>query len=242
MGKTMIDVERTVAELVLQRPGRARVFERLEIDYCCGGKVPLADACAARGLDAQTVAVLLEAVESAVPTPEAGWTRASLVELCDHIVESHHAYLRDELPRLALLVDKVARAHGASDPALRDVSETFHALAAELDGHLEDEEVALFPLIERLEAGGTVDQAELRAALAALEREHGEVGAALSRLRALTAGYVAPGGACNSWRAMLDGLKALERDLHEHVHEENNILFPRVAELARAGRSRRTPC
>ena len=228
---TAIDAQRTVGELVTERPGRARVFERLEIDYCCGGKRPLADACAAKGLDAGAVAAMLEALEEA-GGEEPDWTKRSLGELCDHIVETHHAYLRDELPRLSALVGKVARAHGNRHPELADVSETYEGLAAELSEHMLKEEHVLFPACRRLEEGEEILAAGLAAPIAVMEDEHAAAGAALERLHALTGGYEPPTDACNSYRAMLDGLATLELDLHEHIHEENNILFPRASALA----------
>ncbi len=226
-----IDAQRTVGEPVTERPGRARVFERLEIDYCCGGKRPLEDACAAKGLDAVAVAAMLEALEEA-GGEEPDWTTASLGELCDHIVETHHAYLRDELPRLSFLVGKVARAHGSRHPELTDVAETYEGLAAELFEHMLKEEHVVFPACRRLEEGEEILAAGLAAPIAVMEDEHAAVGAALERLHALTGGYQPPRDACNSYRAMLDGLATLELDLHEHIHEENNILFPRASALA----------
>ena len=214
-----------VGALVTERPGRARVFEQYGIDYCCGGKKTLAAACVEKGVDAADVLAALAAVETADPGEE-DWTRASMTHLCDHIETTHHAYLRGELPRLEGLVDKVARAHGAGHPELSEVQETYGALAAELRDHMEKEEVVLFPAIRRMEAAGL--RAPLVAPIEVLEHEHDSAGRALERLRELTAGYEPPQGACNSYRAMLDGLEQLERDMHTHIHEENNILFPRA--------------
>ncbi|HZO49283.1 MAG TPA: iron-sulfur cluster repair di-iron protein [Gaiellaceae bacterium] len=237
-----MDVTTTVAELVAERPGRARVLERLGIDYCCGGKVPLRDAVAGKGLDPSTVLVLLEAIDDAVAAGR-DWREASLSELCDHIVREHHAYLRDELPRLAALAEKVERAHGGEHPELRDVRATLGALTIELTGHLQTEERLVFPALRRLGAGGELEPAQLDGALAVLEQEHDEAGVALARLRELTGGFVPPAGACNSFRAFYAGLADLERDLHEHVHEENNVLFPRAAALVHVERKsgRRPP-
>lgn len=231
----MIDAQRTVGELVTERPGRARVFERLGIDYCCGGKRPLSEACAKKELDAATVVAMLEATEEA-SAGDAGtdWTQASLAALCDHIVGSHHAYLREELPRLAFLTDKVATAHGNRHAELLDVRDTFAELSAELGIHMLKEEYDLFPACRRLEHGEPISAAALGPPIAVMEDEHAFVGAALERLHELTQGYEPPADACNSYRAMLDGLSTLERDLHEHIHEENNILFPRAAALAEA--------
>jgi regulator of cell morphogenesis and NO signaling len=231
-----IDPEATVATLVLEQPGRARVFERFAIDYCCGGKVPLRAACEERGLDVGLVLdALAESPRAETDWAETDWAAASLEALCTHIVDHHHAYLREELPPLAALTEKVARAHGDRHPELDNVAAIFAVLRAELESHMEKEEQLLFPacvaLERRTETGlpFSVD-----APIAAMVHEHDEVGAALERLRDLTGGYSPPGDACNSYRAMLDRLESLERDTHEHVHEENNILFPRAAALERA--------
>lgn len=227
-----IDPARTVAELAVERPARARVFERLGLDYCCGGKRPLREACAEAGLDAATVVAMLEATETARSGPAESWVDVPLGALVDHIVGRHHAYLREELEPLAALVDKVARAHGTTEPALADVRSTFGELRGELEAHLEQEERVVFPLSRRVGEGARVDEGFLREAIGEAEHEHAAVGAALARLRDLTGGYELPAGACPSWRAMLDRLRTLEADTHEHVHEENTILFPRALELA----------
>jgi regulator of cell morphogenesis and NO signaling len=232
---TAVEPEATVAALVLEQPGRARVFERFEIDYCCGGKVSLRAACAERGLDLDVVLGALREARAA-GIEDADWTAASVGELCAHIVGHHHAYLRDELPRLRLLVEKVARAHGGNHPELADVEATFADVADELEAHMDREEQVLFPACVALESGegngfafGSVGN-PIRVML----DDHDEVAAGLGRLRRLTGDYEPPSDACNSYRAMLDRLHTLEVDLHRHVHEENNILFPRALELEAA--------
>lgn len=219
----------TVAELVLDRPARARLFEQLGVDYCCGGKRTLAEACRERGLDADTVVALLNADLADGPAP-ADWSRAPLGELCDHIVEAHHGFLRRELPRLSTLWEKVERAHGAESPAAAEVRATFEQLRIELEQHTTEEEETVFPRLRDAEEGGSLDEA-FAAELAKLEHEHDHAGALLARLDELTDGFDLEGALCNTHRAAVDGLHELERDLHEHIHEENNILFPR----ARAG-------
>jgi regulator of cell morphogenesis and NO signaling len=219
---------RLVGELVAERPARARLFEHLGIDYCCGGRRPLADACREHGVDAATVAVLLDALDEATDRPaEPDWARASLLALCDHIVEVHHAYLRRELPRLSELLAKCVRAHAADRPELIELRATFERLRAELERHLAEEERVLFPVCRTLEPGEPADSV-LPGSLERLETEHAATGGLLERLSLLTGGYDLGGALCNTHRAALDALAALERDLHEHVHEENNILFPRV--------------
>ena len=222
-----VKADTQVATLVLEQPGRARVFERFGIDYCCGGKVPLGTACAERELD-------LAAVISALDEPrtsdaeDVDWTAKPLADLCAHIVGRHHGYLRDELPRLRLLADKVARAHGGTHPELVTVQTTFAALADELERHMAEEEQIVFPACVALDEGGGGEVPSIESPIGTLLHEHDEVAARLSRLRTLTNAYEPRAGACNSTRSLLDRLQTLEADTHRHVHEENNILFPRA--------------
>jgi regulator of cell morphogenesis and NO signaling len=220
----------TVGEIVAQRPARSRVFERLGIEYCCGGKIPLEKACAKRGLHAESVIATLEATEAA-PDGDGGPDLAALdlSGLVQHIEGTHHAYLRGELPRLGALTSKVARVHGGAHPWLVELDDVFHRMAAELEQHMHKEEQVLFPAIVRIGAGNPSD---VSGPVAVMEHEHDEAGAALTRMRELSGGFTPPLDACNSFRAMLDGLRELELDTHEHISIENNILFPRALAMA----------
>jgi regulator of cell morphogenesis and NO signaling len=219
-----IDPFRTVAELVLEQPSRARVFEELGIDYCCGGRTALAEACDARGLAVEEAVAALDAAADA-PTGERDWSTAPLPELCDHIVSEHHERLRRELPRLDGLLEKVVRAHAEERPSVVELRDTFTSLRRELEEHLAAEEEELFPLVR---AGGPYDAAQVHE----LEHDHEWAGTALARMRRLTGGYDLEQALCNTHRATLDGLHELELDLHQHIHEENNVLFPRALAVA----------
>jgi len=224
----MIDPSRTVAELVLEQPSRARVFEELGVDYCCGGKSSLGEACAARGVDVEAALAALESVADEpvlAGATERDWTQASLTELCDHIVSAHHDHLREELPRLDGLPDKVVRAHGDERPELAEIRETFGALRAELEEHMATEEAELFPLVAR---GGPYDADQV----AELEHEHEFAGSALARMRELSGGYDLGRALCSTHHATIDALRELELELHQHIHEENNVLFPRALATA----------
>ena len=177
---------------------------------------------------------MLEAIDAGDEEDEQDWSTAALADLCDHIVERHHGYLRDELPRLSALVEKVAEAHGEEHPELLEVVDVYGAIAAELQGHMFVEEAVLFRACRDLEAQGWSDVESLAGPVMAMESDHATTGAALARLGTLTAGYTPPPEACNSYRALFDGLETLERDLHRHIHEENNILFPRAIALEAA--------
>jgi regulator of cell morphogenesis and NO signaling len=221
-----------VADLVLERPSRSRVFERFGIDYCCGGKKPLAVVCAERELDLGEVARALDDPGPA-GADEIDWRTRPGSELCAHIVDHHHAYLREELPAMRALVDKVAKAHGRAHPELLDIRATFTAMADELEQHMVKEEQVLFPACVALEGGDASGFAfgSVENPIGVMLHEHDEVATGLSELRALTHGYEVPDDACASYRSMLDRLHTLETDTHRHVHEENNILFPWAIDL-----------
>lgn len=229
----MISTNATVSGLVTERPGRARVFEALGVNYCCGGNRTLGDVCAEKGLDADTVIRMLDAhLPGAGAENGKDWSKATLTEIADHIVEVHHGYLKEALPRLERLVGRVATVHGEGHPELLELRETFGALKPELEAHLLKEEEVVFPMcgeLERAEVKPDFHCRTIENPIGTLVAEHEEVGGILARMRELTGGYEPPEGACNTYRAMLDGLEELERDVHMHVHKENNVLFPKAS-------------
>jgi regulator of cell morphogenesis and NO signaling len=234
-----LDIHATVGSLVAASPNRSRVFEQLGIDYCCGGKKPLSEVCAQKELDAGTVLRMLAALDHADAAGASGTPADAaampLTALCDHIVATHHAYLRQELPRLDFMTHKVSDVHGDKDARLRSLRKVFVAFQAELASHMAKEEQILFPLIRQLDAGTdlrAVDGCGLDGPIAQMEHEHAAAGDALARMRDLTDGYTPPDWACNTFRAMYDALRRLEQDMHQHVHKENNVLFPRAMRLA----------
>ena len=234
---TRTNLNTSVGDWVARHPQTSRVFESLQIDYCCGGGKLLEQACRDRQLDPQQILLQLEQTIDGADEPTNDWLNAPLVELCDHIEQTHHAYLREELPRLTEMVAKVVAAHGENHPELATVQEVFNSLRAELEPHMFKEEQVLFPAIRQLEQSaddpsfpfGTVANP-----IRMMEQEHDDAGYALSRLHTLTRDYHIPEGACNTYRAMLAGLRHLEKDMHRHVHKENSILFPRAIELERS--------
>jgi regulator of cell morphogenesis and NO signaling len=221
-----LDPRRTVGELVAERPGRSRVFEEFRIDYCCGGRRPLEEACEEAGVEADRVLNALRDADATRPdTSERKWVGAGSAELIQHILSVHHDFLRRELPRLDGLIEKVVEAHGPNHPELSEVRATFLALRDELQSHMAKEENVLFPAIVRAEPGASPGPFD--GPISVMEHEHAAAGRAMESLRSLTGDYTPPADACNTYRAMLDGLIEFERDLHQHIHEENNILFPR---------------
>jgi regulator of cell morphogenesis and NO signaling len=237
-------VHDTVGEVVARRPALSRAFERAGIDYCCGGKKTLEEACRERGLDPRAFIAELEATPALdAPDQAVGPAAMSLAELADHIERTHHAYLRSALERLGRLTEKVASVHGEKDPRLHEVRDTFLGLAGELAHHMMKEERILFPMVRQLEASAEVPVfhcGTLANPIRQMELEHDEAGSALERLRGLTGGYTPPEWACDTYRAMLDALVHLEQDLHQHIHKENNVLFPRVLDME-AERQRKSP-
>ncbi len=225
----------TVGQLVAERASRAKVFERFGIDYCCGGKISVADACARHGVDPVAVLAALEALDAAFAAPSADrdWNAAPIPELVLHILNTHHAFLREAMPRLTFLTAKVARVHGEDHPELHEVAGTFARFHAEMDTHMAKEENVLFPLIIQLTRGErTGFGPPVHAPISVMEAEHEDAGRDLAAINQLTNGYAVPESACNSYRTMLDGLRELELDTHRHIHLENNILFPRTLGLA----------
>ena len=226
----LVSTEKTVGELAVESPAAARVFEKHGIDYCCGGKNLLKTACKDRGIEPEA---LLRELAGSKPEPDArDWKTAPLRYLIDHIVARHHAYLKSELPRIADLFAKVVRAHGEREPRLAEVSEVFEVLKEELEAHLMKEEMILFPAIIRIETGSSTGApCSIEHPIARMEYEHESAGRALAQMRHLTLDYHIPDEACNTYRTLFAALIELEGDLHQHIHLENNILFPRAAAL-----------
>ena len=235
-------LEKTVREIALENPSSIRVFESLGIDYCCGGKRPLSEACSHAKVDLGRVLELLEQSARDSQAPVAGeWSAKPLRDLTAHIAEKHHGYVRRETPRVEALLAKVAAKHGPTHPEIAQIERLFSAMGQELSTHMLKEEQVLFPYIERMEqavqAGNPVPVAffgSVKRPIANMVAEHDDAGALLSRIRELSNGYTAPRGACPTFVALYRGLEEFERDLHHHVHLENNLLFLRAVEMEEA--------
>ena len=225
-----LTLEATLGDLVTADPRRARVLEGFGIDYCCSGHRSVSQAATDAGLDEGDVLRALDLPNPPEPPVVSGVVRQS-AELAHDIVDTHHAYLWEEMPRLLALVEKVHGVHGERHPELAAVHQAFASAVAGLDPHMTREERRVFPAISRLERGYVVDASTLKAELDTLRTEHDEVGTLFKQIRAVTRGYEVPEDSCGSYRLMLASLEAMELDLHEHIHKENNILFPRVVEL-----------
>ncbi len=230
------DAETTLGAIVAERPTLARVFERLGLDYCCGGKQSLAAACRAKGLEPGTV---LRQLEEAIAAGDAGLAEVdaagmTLTQLADHIVQTHHAYVKTALPSLLEMAGRVARKHSWRDNRLLEVYRCVAALTEEMFQHMQKEEFILFPLVRQIDTGATDNFhcGSIANPIRVMEAEHESAGQVTARLRELTDGFTPNAEACTTHRALLAGLAEFEGDLHRHVHKENNILFPRA--LARS--------
>jgi regulator of cell morphogenesis and NO signaling len=229
---TTLSTQSSVGQFVAQTPGRARLLEQLGIDYCCGGKRPLADVCTEHNLDADDVCQKLLAYEPSPGDQDRDWNQTTMTELCDHLESEHRTLLQEDLPRLVELSAKVAHAHGEAMPVLRDVAAVVENLRQELVPHMAGEETELFPLVREIEATGCgTDAGAINDPIGSMESEHEAVGALLARLNALTDGYDVNQARCTTHRVLLDALATFERDIHQHVHKENNILFGRVQSM-----------
>jgi len=235
--------EKTVRELALETSTATRVFERLGIDYCCGGDKSLEEACRAAKLPIEQVQRELDAAQREAQSGVThDWQHEPLSYLVVHINSTHHKYVRQEIGRITPLLEKVCGVHGKNHPELLHIQAVFRGLAQELTQHMMKEEMVLFPYIVRMEEAvlqgepvlpppfGTVANP-----LAMMELEHDSAGKALRGIRSASNNYVAPDGACASYQALYRALAEFEADLHQHIHLENNILFPRAMAMEGQG-------
>ena len=229
----------TVAEMAANSLAAVRVFEKYGIDYCCGGKRPLAEVCQEKGLATAAVQAELDATSSGAPAGERDWQTAPVGELVEHILTAHHEYLRRELPAIQVRLDKVYRVynqrHGAT---LLGLPEVFGALRAELETHLRKEEMILFPAVLANDAavreGRPLPPLPFRTVanpIRMMEAEHENAGEALERIREITSGFASPAYACVTYRALMAGLSELDSDLRRHMYLENEVLFPRARRM-----------
>jgi len=230
---------RTIREIALEAPLTTKVFENYKIDYCCGGHHYFLDAC--RNANADALNVLKEindCLESATVT-ELDWVKdASLAKLIDYIVDKHHVYTQYEINNLTPLMAKVASRHGENHPELYTLKELFGDICDDLAPHLLKEERVLFPYINELEdfqiKNGKVPMScfgTVRNPVGMMMREHDTAGEILRSMREVSHDYEIPEGACPSYTALLTRLEAFEKDLHQHIHLENNVLFPKAIEI-----------
>jgi regulator of cell morphogenesis and NO signaling len=238
-----VTTEKTVRELALENPAATRVFEKLGIDYCCGGNQSVEEACRAANLPVDQV---LDSLEMAGQTMRAAqkihdWPRELLGDMVAHINSTHHKYTREEIARLGPLFAKVCSVHGNNHPELLHIRATFAGLAQELTMHMMKEEMVLFPYIVRMEESVIQNEpilpppfGRVQNPISMMEHEHDSAGTALRAMRQASNGYTAPPDACISYQTLYQALAEFEADLHQHIHLENNILFPRAIAMEQA--------
>ena len=233
----------TVGQIAAKDIRKAEVFRKYGIDFCCGGKKSLKQVCYEKGLKLKDVENALENVNVTSRIVE-NYDRWSPDFLADYIYNKHHQYYYDEGPVINELLTKVANHHGERFPELMEVYRLYTSLSQELNEHFAKEEKVLFPFIKALvlskQSGNTQDlqnQFSLSAPIQMMENDHEAAGELLAELRTVTSQYTAPAGACNSFQFLYQKLKELEEDLHQHIHLENNILFPKALALEKGLRN-----
>lgn len=234
----MATPQTTVRDIAIEQPASIRVFEKYGIDYCCGGRRPLAEVCDEHSLQLDEVLAAIQNAEAQKQPTGPDWNTFQLAAICDHIVRTHHDYIRAELPRLQFLAQKVVARHGNDRPELPQIEQLVQDVGNDLISHLAKEEMMLFPYITNLErnlatcgpgslgCGGSV-----RNPISVMMAEHDIAGDFLAQIRKLSNNYTPPAFACPTYRGFYQSLHEFEQDLHQHVHLENNILFPRAIEL-----------
>lgn len=231
-----INFNTTLGDFVALYPKTKRVFGKFGLDYCCGGKQKIQIAAEEKNIDLNELTLALEkTIMESNKNTEKIWINEPLTDIINHIVSKHHAYLWEELPYVNELLEKVVKVHGPKHgDVLNGLNNIYKTLKTNLEQHLKVEETQLFPYVKELEVSVKTKNAdketELKKIIGVLYKEHEEAGDALSQIRNLTSNFLSPDDACESFEALYENLQLIEADLHEHVHLENTVLFPRITE------------
>jgi len=229
-------ITKSLAQIVNDNHKAASVFEKYDLDFCCKGKRSLQDACIEKSLPVEKLLSELQAVNDNCEVP-VDFQKMTLTQLADYIVTKHHAYVKAEMPQIFSYLQKVATKHGDRHPEMRKVFELFSVIKNEMEEHMDKEELILFPRIEVAEEGALAEKTAnmnvfyIQHPIQMMEAEHEKAGQLMTEIRELTGNYTPPNDACTTYRLSFAELRAFESDLHQHVHLENNILFPRAIEL-----------
>ena len=228
---------RTIREIAVAEPATTRVFEEFKIDFCCGGGYTFGDACRRAGVDPDAVSQRLDQIFQVAPDSKPAGKKTPS-ELIDHIEKKHHVFTRNEIARLTSLMEKVVGKHGDAHPEVVELKHEFSQLCDELTPHMQREEKVLFPFIKHLEMADGNGLSNPRPAFRTVKNpvrmlmiEHDSAGALLRKMRGIASDYAVPENACPSFRALYFGLAELEKDLHLHIHLENDVLFPEAVRL-----------
>jgi len=230
--------DRTIGEIVAEDYRTARVFESHGIDFCCGGNVALAATCTKKGIDLATLTGELERVKSEPVERSQNYVSWEMTFLADYIINAHHTYLKENTGQVSAYAHKIAAVHGAHHPEVIEIATIFDKIASDMAIHLREEEEVFFPAVKRADAAKKAgaapapkDLETIKESLKKLSREHEEIGDAIHTIRHLAKEYAIPSDVCNTFVVTYQKLKEFEDDLHKHVHLENNILFPKAAQL-----------
>lgn len=236
--KTVITDETTIGEIVAADYRTAAVFEKQGIDFCCGGTIPIAEACKTGGIDLAALVSELESLQHEPVDRSQNYSSWSLSFLADYIVNTHHVYLKENDDQIVAYARKIAAVHGERHPEVIRIAAIFEKIAADMVAHLKEEEEVFFPALKRAEAARTsakqpdaTDRETIKSSLVRLHREHEEVGDAIHEIRRLANGFRIPDDVCNTFMLTYRKLDEFEEDLHKHVHLENNILFLKASRL-----------
>jgi len=236
--KSVVIGEITIGAIVANDFRAATIFERHGIDFCCGGKIPLAEACKSKGIELDALKSELESLQHEPVDRSQNYSSWSLSFLADYIVNTHHVYLKENDDQIVAYARKIASVHGERHPEVIRIAVLFEKIATDMVAHLKEEEEVFFPALKRAEAARTSgnqpdarDRETIRDSLVRLHREHEEVGDAIHEIRRLANGFRIPEGVCNTFMLTYRKLDEFEEDLHKHVHLENNILFLKATQL-----------
>ena len=228
----------TIGELVARDYRKAEVFKKFGVDFCCGGKKTVARACAEKGLDAAVVEKELHALGDTAGSRGQNFDAWDLGFLADYIENNHHSYVREAIPALSEYTTKIARVHGERHPELLEIARHFAAVASELNAHMPKEERILFPYIRQLSQAAKTGSLLPRPAFGSIqnpinmmEMEHEAAGSSMEAIRQLSHQYTLPADACTTYRLAFAKPQEFEADLFQHIHLENNLLFPKAVKL-----------
>jgi regulator of cell morphogenesis and NO signaling len=230
----------SLAQIVNSNHQAASVFEKYHLDFCCKGKRSLEQACTEQELSISKVTGDLENIIAKENSSTVDFAKMNLTQLADYIVQTHHAYVKNEMPQIYAYLEKVSSKHGERHAELFKIFQTFSAVKEEMEGHMKKEELVLFPRINELQKLANNENANLQlnitylqSPISVMEQEHDHAGSLLNDIRILSNDYTPPQDACTTYRLSFAALKAFEMDLHHHVHLENNLLFPKAINMFR---------
>ncbi len=231
MGKNIYN-KRTLGEIVTEDFRTAGIFQNAGLDFCCGGKKPLEQACNEKNISVATIVEKLEDLKSSPANPGQNFNEWPMDFLADYIVNIHHTFVKKNLPDLLFYTQKIADVHGNNHPELTEIAELFGKINTELLQHLKNEEEVLFPAIkEAMKGNSSQARKTILSEITRMNGEHEFAGGAMDKINEITDGYTVPADGCNTYMVTFKLLHQFEDDLHIHVHLENNILFPKALSL-----------